>query len=510
MFERSANESIVCQIGAHGERELEIKVHYPLERKARRPAYQLDLCLFSPYSLGISRDRYGPDRFLRDLRCHTRATVPRLSFAEILDPASEISPLARLQRLLAGEALLTDAGEWAAIHEMKMLAVIVARAATAAVAEALNAPTETANAHTESFLRDACATLDRLRAMRPAFQRPSAGKRIRTAFDLADECLGISVEKEALLLRQALADRQNLAAATSAALLRLAGLEMGYRRTRGYPAVAQSGDWLQNEQFVARNSDLKKWAESALYMSAAPANWTGRIAQALFGLAAGAAMAFAVAAAILANRWFPAESIPWAILIVISYILKDRIKEWLRGGFLRILPKMISDRMRDLIDPKTGRWVGRTREWVEFPAPSAVPAWASPLAAGEFNALRREIPPDDVARYQKDIRIQAARLRRAHSRMNSITEILRLSLDAWRERMDDPCERLRFVEEGRVCEEIANRVYPIGLALRFSEKRQGGRHLIRRGTLFVTRDRIARIVIEPTPEGGIAGGGAAR
>jgi hypothetical protein len=63
------------------------------------------------------------------------------------------------------------------------------------------------------------------------------------------------------------------------------------------------------------------------------------------GVAAGAAMAFAVIATIFASQHFANNSIPWAAIIIVAYIVKDRIKELLRNALIVGLSEIGVDSM---------------------------------------------------------------------------------------------------------------------------------------------------------------------
>jgi hypothetical protein len=80
-----------------------------------------------------------------------------------------------------------------------------------------------------------------------------------------------------------------------------------------------------------------------MYMSSEQSRSVSRVGHVIAGVAAAVAMSFAVIATFLAGRLFAAYSIPWALLIVVSYIFKDRIKEVLRSILIRLVPRLIAD-----------------------------------------------------------------------------------------------------------------------------------------------------------------------
>ncbi len=108
--------------------------------------------------------------------------------------------------------------------------------------------------------------------------------------------------------------------------------EYAYRRKAGY-SVLDSRDRNNNRDPVFRYGLLKKYTDSDLFVTLKKKRDGVAIEQIYYSIAAGVAMIFATVVAFIFQRRFGSVSIPLFVALVISYMLKDRIKELMRYYF---------------------------------------------------------------------------------------------------------------------------------------------------------------------------------
>jgi hypothetical protein len=196
----------------------------------------------------------------------------------------------------------------------------------------------------------------------------------------------------------------------------------------------------EGHRAVMRDSALKKWVQSVLYLDVEESRRNDQVFHVFAGLAAGTAMAFAVAATVFAEQRWAGGSLPWAIALVGAYIVKDRIKEMLRGTLVRLVPGIVQDRVHVVYEGGNGTG-GLER----------APATARKGQTG--TSRRRKIArkvalvryPDEV-RYRDSVgwrsldlqtRFTLKRRRiRKHRRVDAVVEIVRLDTSDWTTRMD--------------------------------------------------------------------------
>src|SRR5690606_33093329 len=102
--------------------------------------------------------------------------------------------------------------------------------------------------------------------------------------------------------------------------------ERSYRQSCGYPCPHDSDP----EGYVYRRSVLKKLVNSVLWLEISKQKEGAAIGNLAAAIAAGAAMAFALIAALWGSRMgYVADTWGFVLAGTITYMFKDRIKEWL-------------------------------------------------------------------------------------------------------------------------------------------------------------------------------------
>ena len=493
-----------CLIRKHDDHQFEVKVAYPLQRQAVADRYALDMFIFLPYQLGVNADTCSLDAFFEDLSSYTRFKTPELSFEEINDAQNALSPLTRVQRQLESSR---QSGQWDPMHlryELRVLANVVrvqVRESAAAIRQRVRERASpdrrrTVKAAIDHLLEGLTTTLRRFRDLRGAFESPSAPPEMRNLYEAVDEQMSNEAEKLLLrlmkFLRKQAADL-DVQAVWQRLSVTVSG-ETAHRRARGYPTVV-SRDARRNERFLNRVELLKKLCASVLYLSEEKLPTVGRARQALYAIAAAIAMAFTVVAAWLVGRFYPTNSLIFALVAIGAYAFKDRIKDFLRDFSARLLPMWTSDRSIKLTDPQYGMEVGRTRENLYWLDRARLPE--DVLKARQYrDPLEQAVaePTEVVLHYAKKVRIMTQRIYRSHERSVAIDEILRLQVSRWLQRMDDPEKRLLKLRRNGdgVVGIAAARVYVVNLVIRLTSFRDRNVTLLR-ASLVLSRNGIERI-----------------
>lgn len=485
-----------CRVTTHGERQLELDVVYPIPSERKKKRYFLDLYIFNPYQLGMGEQTYGVARFLRDMRSYTRYTTPLIPLPKLIDPSCGISPIKHISEILSKTDMARDIDEDALSYELRLLTNIYhaqiqeTQRLLRDLVENNDHPADIVE-RLKTFLSDIDAFLKTFRAIRPAFFDPRISDLMRESLRRADEAISLSTEKTQYLLYDTCRKHAELEKATSILDQRLS-LEQEYRSSLGYPTVIDEGDAVANEYYIYRDGMLKKWAEGCMFLNRAPARITFHLLQVLMSIAAATAMAVALIATFFTTRWFPAYSIPWAILIVVAYIVKDRLKDILRHIFIAHMPRLVADEIDDLIDPRANRKIGSNRARVRFCRPSALPSSVQQLRNIKSSVFANLIPPEDVIHFHKDICLDSALFIDQSKRLESLTEIMRLKLDSWLANMDDPFNIVSCIVNGKLTNVKVDRVYHVNMIISLSEEGSEGNTLFRY-RLIVTRNGIVRI-----------------
>jgi hypothetical protein len=453
-----------ASIRVHGKTQLEIKNKYPLTSRRDRSFYRMEAYIYTPGQLGITGKQYGVDQFFSDVKSHTRFSISYIPIARLTDPGCSVSPLTRIMNHLAEANLTSDLNESRILYELRTLANLISVEMKATyrllcdIAKEGSSPA--LDKKVERFLGETENFLLTFRDLHTRFMEPAVTENLRTALDWADESISLSVQKMLFYLYRTF----SLNALSGEIEKALEG-EKEHRRQMGYPSVVKSGEEAEIEQILYREGTLKKWAQTVLYMSSEDTGSNRKVGHILAGVAAATAMSFAVVATFFAERLFAVFSVPWALVVVVSYILKDRIKEILRGFLVKIVPRAVSDRSERLVDKASNKKVGKTRSMVRFIRPSEVPSQVRKVRNAESNPFRSILPPENVLHFSKDILLDNRKLLKEHTRVEAITEILRIKLDRFLEEMDASKKLHCTWKDGEPISIKGKKVYHINLIL---------------------------------------------
>lgn len=464
-----------CTTSTHGRRHLEFEITYPLDRSARgRETYRMDVWFFMPHPLQHWTEFNPRDQFFHDLIAYTRFKPFPLPLGLLADANDDRNPLSRIRKMAAGAGLESEPTQKKMIYEMRMLVNVFQsqfRSQCALIdqmAAVKNFPPEDVESVFRRLLGEISSILKAFAELEPLILAPHVPQTVRNHYRWTDESLSIRAEKNFYRLYRSLANAGLLPEMAARCRAEIAA-QIARRASRHYETVVDPGNDRNNELFSFREHQLKKWAESAMYMTVARSRLPQQMLHLSFGIAAAVAMAFAVAAAVIAEMYFNVRSYPWAILAVAAYVFKDRIKEFLRAWSQRLLPRLVADRMQRLINPYSGLRAGLTRERVRMVAMEQLPLEVRRLRHNRQHAYMGLTPAEDVLHYHKEVKFSSERLRASESRLTALCEILRLDMRHWFYKMDKSDDDLTYVEGDKVRLIKSRRVYHINTILRLTQ-----------------------------------------
>ncbi len=458
----------------HSRHHLELKSEYPLGKDVMQPVYDMDFYFFYPSQLQINTWKIGVKRFLSHVKMNIRFSSPSLSLERLVSPECALSPLTRIRSILSLSAIEKPSGQDKILYELRMLTNIY-RAEIAGFAVLMRDELRQYNREhlcrqrIGQYLEEITGFLKSFRSLHPLFMTPEVTGKQREALNWADESISIITEQNLHRLYSycgMLESPEELRMKFEEITMR----EFEHRRSMNYQYLYNEADSRSGERLAYRDSILKKWSQSALYMTREESSTPRRVSHLLAGAAAGIAMLFAVFAAIFAGKLFIPNSAPWVLLIVTAYIFKDRIKEILRNLFIRFSPWLIADQLTILVDPAVNRRVGKAKGIVQFGKAGDAPAEIQNLRYRRTSAFRSILPDQDLLHYQRTMRLNNRKLMHNHSRVSGVTEIIRLNIEDWLREMDDPKDVFYRLENGKKLKIKGNRVYVIHLVISLKER----------------------------------------
>jgi hypothetical protein len=486
----------------HDQYQFEIKLGYDLNPRHSRERYQVDTYFFIPENLDINEATYSKRQFYRDLLLYIRFRTPDFTLSALTDTGSDRSPLAGVvNQLTACRASPTAKKGQSLDYEMRLLGAVLKnslRLQTRAIGNLLRSPrvqgTPIDLPQTEAllgeFLQQTKCLSARFRALEPGFQDPVLPPGLAATFSFTNEYLSLLIEERAHEILRLLQDRTEVSlTCAAAAMATLISEEVAYRKEKGYPSLVNEGS--ENETLVFRLSVLKKFMGSSLHLKVLKREGDRRLEHFLLSLGAGLAMIFATAIAFYYQRVYGTVSMGFFFILVISYMMKDRMKALSQDRLQLWLSKNIYDQATSIFDPFTGKKMGVCREAVGFvPEKRVDPLTLRLRNRDHITEIENTWRSEKVIHYTKEITLFSRRFIRFHRRKTGLTDIVRFNLRTFLTKMDEPIKKLFSLKEGRSELIPGARVYHLNVVLRFASRKETHYERIR---LVLNRDGIKRI-----------------
>jgi len=480
------------RLEAHDKNQLELKLAYPVDPEKRRQAYRVESFLFIPRSLGITAGSYPPRRFYEDTAAFVRFKTPTVALHALAHDPDEVwfaESRERLDRLLRGDRTARGG----AIRRLKLLACLFKSAFRDEGAQLLERfeklpaldggarkarRASIADAAT-NLAKDTEAGLARLQSLGHRAEQAAMSKRVQSTWRAVDEYVSLAAEEvltSVVVAIDRVSDPDDEDALTGVRD-RLAGAAVGtyrYRRGKGYPSFIRPGT--ENEAMPYQRRLLKKVVSSVLYLDVERADAGGLSTNIIGGVAAAAAMAFAIATTIWATLNFGMTSVPFVAVAIVSYIIKDRIKDWGKAWLGDRVSRWLPDHRVKVCDRETGEVLGGAKETVVTRSASVVDREILRARHAENpGIIARDARPETVVHWTKEVVLESAPLAERLGGVDGIHDIVRFNFHRLRRRMDDAYEVHRIVEPTtkRIRDVRCSRVYHVNLVLRLTFTRGG-------------------------------------
>ncbi len=445
------------RVKIHDRTSFEIKLNYPLTEQD--PRFAVEAYLFLPRSLGVNATTYRKEDFYSDVQGWLRFKTPTVTLAGITLPDGPLARLTSLAHHTAGRA--DDERSRDFIHALKLFTCTFRASLRDHVRMAAR---QKAQAEAEPLLRQfqeqVVSALAGFRSLDAILDVEGTDASVLKTLQHADEYLS-------LVTRVVLhAKSWDLDPRWAEELTILVRAERDHRRCCGYPSLPQrDGD---NEEFVFRRSVLKKFFSSVLYLDTSTSRTSLVAEQVILSVAAGVAMVIATLMIWYSQSRWGAVSLPFFSALVLSYIFKDRIKDAVKIA-------LASQTMRYLLDHRfhllagPGKPIGTIGEGFSFLRDRRI---APEIRAARDRSHITEIENDDLGEevilYRKTVRLDRTAVEQlgVDMAMEGVTDITRVAVHRFLERMDDPEEPLYTVEDDGYSKAYARRVYHLQLILK--------------------------------------------
>jgi len=403
----------------HDKFSLELKFGYSTRRKLKENLFEVNTWIFIPNSLDINRQTYDKSDFYKDLKSNIRLITPEFLLRDIADKTK--SPFIHLEasfNALAVTPTRSNARNYE--HQIKMFNSILKSSLRDHRLHIIrNIETEDRDYLISNYLQSSREILSNYRSLRHIIAVPTVRRELFSLYILGDEFMSNLIEQHTFLLADEIRkNHPELYRQTGPMLTELIRGEVEYRRSKGFPTAENLG----REEIREKKRD-------------------GFIAeQLIYSIAAGFAMIFATAIAFIFQKKFGNFTIPLFVALVISYMLKDRIKELTRYYFAGKLKKVFFDH-KTRISVTPDKSVGWCKESFDFVSAEKVPADILAIRAQSLDLEVQSVSGwERVVLYRKLMKLDRPSLDGifTHYTITGVNDIIRFNVSNFVHNMDNP------------------------------------------------------------------------
>lgn len=465
------SDMISIKAKKHDNFSVEFKFGFDCKEGGVRDDFSVNAWIFVPNSLDINPENYGKKQFYRDVKSNVRLITPVYLMRDIAQDSS--LPLTSLRQALIAVANNPQQSQVDSYeYHLKMFAAIFKSALRDQAAHILSARSlQAAGYLVDDYVGSTEQVLEKFRTLYQIIDVPTVTDRIRSYFRLCDEFMSHVVEMRTIRIIRMVDSQSHVNVEACAGIrekfMSLICNERAYKVANGYGLL--ENDPKQDRELVFHHGMLKKFIESELYIRLDKKKDGVAIEQIYYSIAAGVAMIFATGVAWHTQVKYGNITWPLFLVLVISYMLKDRIKDLLRYYFAHKLRNRYFDKKASITVGKNR--IGEIKEGFDFISIDKTPAEVSALR-DKSSSIEEEsrIFDEKIMLYRKFVSIDDVALNKIDDYpMRGINEIMRLHLTRFTHKMDNPEVPVDAVDQkGELVSIAVEKIYYVNVVFQLS------------------------------------------
>lgn len=483
---------ISIQAKKHDNFSVEFKFGFNCTADGVIDEFAVNAWIFVPNSLDITPENYGKNQFYRDIKSNVRFITPVFSLQQLSQEDS--FPLKTLAAALAdlAQAPADPAVIDAYDYHLKMFAAIFKSALRDQMKSLMGSCTMPDASHlVDEYVASSHETLRRFRGLYHLIDQPQIPEKLKNSFRMCDEFMTHVLDVRTMHLIKLIDSSSALQCSCDLRnkFTDLLVQEHAYRKDAGYDML--SGEPKHDRELVHHYGMLKKFIESELYIKLDKKKDGVALQQIYYSLAAGVAMVFATAVSWYYQQKYGSVTWPLFIVLVISYMMKDRIKDLLRYYFAHRLGNKYYDKKAIISIGSTK--VGEIKEGFDFISASKIPSEVKSMRdRSSFVEDESVIFDEKILLYRQHVVLndKALAVKDKYPK-EGVNEILRLHMNRFTHKMDNAQLTVNVMDdEGDVSSLNVHKVYYVNVVFQLVHDGQTKYCQFRIG---MTRDGIVDI-----------------
>lgn len=460
-------------VKVHDKFSIEMKLGFNVNQKQKISDFAINTWFFIPNSLDINPLTYEKKDFYRDLKSNIRLITPIFKLGDIASgPDTPLLKLENSIRSLSAQPSRHHAAEYE--YHIKMFLTILKSSLRDEVARIGSNNSKEDLVYLLSDYIDHIETIARrYRSLKQMIETPAVNGELTNFYSFGDEFMINVMEQHSFKLLKMISKVSHPGMdELKDRLLNSINREIGYKKEHGL-LVVEENEPKGNRELIFRLGMLKKFAENELFLTTDKKKDGILIEHVYYSIAAGLSMVFATAVAFSVQQKYGNFTMPFFAALVVSYMLKDRIKELGRYYFAHKLVRRYFDnkvmiRLKDNV-------VGWSKEAMDFIAEPKVPQEVIKIRdrSSILEANNRSFS-ERILLYRRLVRIYRNTLETdIQYESSGIHDIIRFNVSSLLTKMDNPNFPLFAMDEKDEVKVIkGERTYYLNLIMQLKHEEQ--------------------------------------
>jgi len=497
MIQNDIYDLINERIKLRGKNQFELKIDYNINPNLKINRYKVEAYFFIPKSLGINSKTYNTENFFEDIDSKIRFKTPRMAISTLFDRENLESPYLRVLRLMRIAENKKSSGRQI-IRELKMLICIVKSCLgeeSLRITEMLNH--KEVDKHLWALLYEVDQIKEKFSELRKIAETARLADKVKTSFIFADEYLSLLIENNLINIFNASEKQEN----GKEIRKKLAGYirdEIKHRIQENYESVPEKS--IDNESISYRGGKLKRYFSSVLFLSLKEIRRGKYLANILFALAAGLAMFIAIIITIYSSLKYVITSLPFVTIGVLGYMLKDRMKDWLKNFFVKKLSHYFPRKSFHIYDSYLEKNIGTFKNQASYVKMKELKENIKEARNHDLLArLEQGNNAEEIIKYERWVNLYTDIIERKHERTKNINDIIRFNAFEFIQRCDDPYfSHLSLSKKEDKLETVrCGKTYHLNVIFKFSYKSEKNKYkfFIRKVQAVLDKNGIKRLIM---------------
>ena len=451
----------------HDKFSVEIKQSYYSQFEKKKSDYRVLTYLFIPSALNINEQTYSKEQFYKDIRVNVRYNTPEYTFSELIN--NKKSPLIKIDKAISK---LVDNPSKSQFVKVETLGKIFATVFSSAIRNTNRIVRKKCSKGEgteaiEEFVSQIKEISNIYRSSLKKMESASITEYQKALLYFGDEFVSNVIEHQVFILYKYVTKHKDASKSVLANLLQLLKQEQSYIIKNYQEGV--SVDSINSEKLIFKRSQLKKYIDSILFLNKDTRKDGTFVEQSIFAFAAGLAMLFSTGIAFYYQQKYGNFTSAFFVALVISYMLKDRIKGIVSGLFISKAHSFYYDYKISILNSDKNKVGGIKENFLFVPFKKLGPKIKEFRFANRTLKIDNNLFGEHIIQYKKRIELFPKKLGEEmfDDKLNSIVDITRINLYRFTQNMDNPKKAYFFIKDDEIIKSEADKVYHINIIQKF-------------------------------------------